>query len=1005
MIKSVLIAFLFACICPEVFAQKPSFNFRKLGISEGLHDGTVRCMGQDKFGFIWIGTVGALNRFDSKKVEVFTYDMEDTTTPYSSQPRCMHSDRQGRFWIGYQTGLLEYMFETGSFRKVTTMGNLFLSAITTTNDSTMFLGASAGLIKLNTRTDDTLFYRRSPLQRHAALRQARINDIQYHSPYLYLATSEGLILYHIGRDSAFSIDIPKMRNLEIAAVDVDSSGAIWMGAFYKVKLSRLHNDWKQLDVYDKWLSADEIVTQINLKDVLVDRNDNVWFVSASEGLMQYVRERDMMIKHKTDPLVPSGLTTDNFRMLFQDKDGLIWAGTDIGVVYFNPVNNFFSALMPFQSGLWERERRVGRAITIDKNKTLWMGAHEGVSSYDATTGKYRHWRNELHKPALLYSNIVRSIWYADQWVWIGTSAGVNRYNLNTGKMEFVSEKDLPLSFYNTITADRSGNIWFGTNDTCTLYWYSIQDKTYHSIYEIPSLRKYHRFAAVSYVHEDRKQRLWISFARKGLIRYDKLTGTTTLYDTKQDAAHRIIGNQVIDIKEDSKGTIWASTMNGVSGIDVANGKIQNFNRRNGLINNWVSPIVVDAYDRVWMGASGGLSLLDKDRKSMTTFTLADGLPSVGFPEHAGIIDSEGVAWMATYNGYLRFNTRAYRPDTNELRYYATQYRSANGKLMRMNIAEKDPRIILEAGNNALTLEIAALNFPNPTQTRFAYRLEGFENDWHYTNEGKAVYTNIPGGNYRFQYKAASGNMPWNNIAMKEIQVKIDSFFYQKMWFWILLAALLFSSLWMYYRNRLQNQRKIYSLQSQADALQKENALVMFEGLKQQLNPHFLFNSLTSLSALIHADTRQASRFLERLGKLYRYVLTTQDHETVTLKEELQFMENYLHLQQTRFGEGLTVANEVESEYFQKRIAPVTLQKLLENAIKHNIIDAESPLHIRFYVQDQYLIAENNLQRKNYVETSNNKGLESLRRLYGYISPRPIIIEDNSHFFIVKIPLL
>lgn len=361
--------------------------------------------------------------------------------------------------------------------------------------------------------------------------------------------------------------------------------------------------------------------------------------------------------------------------------------------------------------------------------------------------------------------------------------------------------------------------------------------------------------------------------------------------------------------------------------------------------------------------------------------------------------------MATYNGYVRFNTNEYTPDTQQIRFYVTGYSSSAGTPKRVYIGDKDPLISLAADDNSFSIEMAALNYANPTQTRFAYRLVGFENAWHYSPDGKATYTNIPGGNYRFEYKATSGNFPWASVQPKVVRMEIGSFMYQKKGFWLVLCLLVFCSLWMYYRKQLSSQKKIYELQSQADALQRQNAVVMFESLKQQLNPHFLFNSLTSLSGLIHSDTRQASRFLDRLGKLYRYILNSQENETVTLGEEIQFAENYLHLQKTRFGEGLEVINEVDKMHYQKRIAPVTLQKLIENAIKHNVIDTDSPLVIRLYVEDNHLVTINNLQRKNFVETSNKKGLDSLARLYSYISDKPIIIEDDSNFFIVKIPLL
>lgn len=989
-----------------MFAQPSSYNFRKLGINEGLHDGTVRSIAQDKFGFIWVATAGALNRYDSRKVEVFTFDMDDSTTPYSSQPKCMHSDRQGRFWIGYETGLLEYMFTSGVFRKVRPVQNCWILALASSNDSTIYMAAARkGLIRLNTRTDDTFHYTNSPLKRHSALKGSRVTNLKFKAPYLYMATGNGLTILDVRNDSAFTLDIPALSGTTIAGIDVDRHGDVWMASHNNIQFSRLRNDWKTLDNFDKRMSPDSRLAQVTTKDVLVDNNDNVWFLSAGEGLIQYIRRKDTVIKYRSNQMLPSGLNTNSFRCFFLDKTGMVWAGSDVGVSWFKPEDNFFSVLMPYDDAPWEGERAVARAITIDNRGRIWMGTHEGVSCYDLATGKYRKWRNEPGKPPVLHSKWIRSIWYAGQWVWIGTASGVNRYDLVNDKMEFVSEKDLPLSFYNSITADRSGNVWFGTNDTNSLYWFSLSDKKYHSISDNPSLKKYKRFTPVSYVYEDHKQRLWISFGKKGIVRYDKPTGTTILYDTRADAAHRIIGEQVIDIKEDSKGIIWASTMNGVSGIDADNGRIQNFTRKIGLANNWVSPIIVDANDRVWMGASGGLGVLEKDRKTITTFTLADGLPSVGFPEHAGIIDNNGIAWMATYNGYIRFNTGAYTPDTGSIAFYLTTYRSTDGIARRLFIGDNNPVIKLNAGDNSFTLEMAALNYANPTQTRFAYRLAGFEDAWHYTTDGRATYTNIPGGTYRFEYKAKSGNRVWSSIASRNIRMEVDSFFYQKKWFWALLATALFGALWAYYRSQLRNQKRIYALQSQADALERENALVQFESLKQQLNPHFLFNSLTSLSGLIHADPRQASRFLERLGKLYRYVLNSQENETVTLGEEIQFADTYLHLQKTRFGEGLIVQNDVGKEYYTKRIAPVTLQKLIENAIKHNIIDIDTPLRIRLSIEADYLVVENNLQRKNSVETSNKKGLDSLCRLYSFISDRDVHIVDDSNSFTVKIPLL
>ncbi len=188
-------------------------------------------------------------------------------------------------------------------------------------------------------------------------------------------------------------------------------------------------------------------------------------------------------------------------------------------------------------------------------------------------------------------------------------------------------------------------------------------------------------------------------------------------------------------------------------------------------------------------------------------------------------------------------------------------------------------------------------------------------------------------------------------------------------------------------------------------LEKEKTLVMYENLKQHLNPHFLFNSLTSLSSLIRVDQHQAGDFLEKMSKVYRYILKNRDNETVALSEELNFVSMYIQLQKTRFENGLDVQINIGEEDLSRKIPPVTLQNLVENAIKHNVADVESPLVIELYVEDDYLVVRNNLQRKKFVETSNKQGLASMHSLYKYLSLKPMKVEEDQQYFTVKVPLL
>jgi two-component system, LytTR family, sensor kinase len=191
----------------------------------------------------------------------------------------------------------------------------------------------------------------------------------------------------------------------------------------------------------------------------------------------------------------------------------------------------------------------------------------------------------------------------------------------------------------------------------------------------------------------------------------------------------------------------------------------------------------------------------------------------------------------------------------------------------------------------------------------------------------------------------------------------------------------------------------------AEKLEKEKSQVQFDNLKNQLNPHFLFNALTSLNSLIFEDQTLASQFLQQLSKVYRYVLQNKDKTMVTLDTELSFIQHYVSLLQTRFADSLVIDFKIPEDSRNRAIVPVTLQILIENALKHNIVDRTKPLRISIRVSDDYLEVSNNLQQKKLVETSNQQGLENLKTLYHFLTEKALIVERDAHQFVVKVPLL
>ncbi len=191
----------------------------------------------------------------------------------------------------------------------------------------------------------------------------------------------------------------------------------------------------------------------------------------------------------------------------------------------------------------------------------------------------------------------------------------------------------------------------------------------------------------------------------------------------------------------------------------------------------------------------------------------------------------------------------------------------------------------------------------------------------------------------------------------------------------------------------------------AERLEKEKSQVQFDNLKNQLNPHFLFNALTSLNSLIMEDPALAQQFLQQMSKVYRYVLQNKDKNFVSLTTELDFIKNFVFLIETRFAEALKINFSIGESTKEKAIVPVTLQILIENALKHNVVDAQKPLTIEIFTANDYLVVSNNLQLRNSVETSNKQGLENLKSLYGFLTEQPVIIEHGHQRFSVKVPLL
>jgi LytS/YehU family sensor histidine kinase len=193
--------------------------------------------------------------------------------------------------------------------------------------------------------------------------------------------------------------------------------------------------------------------------------------------------------------------------------------------------------------------------------------------------------------------------------------------------------------------------------------------------------------------------------------------------------------------------------------------------------------------------------------------------------------------------------------------------------------------------------------------------------------------------------------------------------------------------------------------AELERFKKENAEFQFESLRNQVNPHFLFNSLNTLSSLIFQDQEKAGSFVRELSDVYRYILENRDRELVSLKKELEILKSYIYLILLRFEQNLSVKIDIPNRLDNLLIPPLTLQMLVENATKHNIISKRKPLKIQIFSADDYLVVSNNLQQKETRTYSSKLGLENIKSRYNYLTDKAVEITDGPDNYIVKIPLI
>lgn len=981
-----------------VYAQPPAINFHHLTVKNGLNDGIINAIAQDKYGYMWFASYGAFNRFNGTSVKKYEHRQGDSTSAPGGIVYTMHCTGQGRLFAGSDDGLVEFDYNKDRFERIPAFRKKHVSRIIEIAEDELLLIADRQLFTYSlSKRQASVFYNpgeKEFYQRFAALSFTKSKHL------VYIGTYGGYIVHNLQTRQSQFIKVDALAGTGADAILLDADSNIWISNIFSFKLIRINNRTGTAVPMHLHPAINKTGVQQSFLDFAADGH-NVWIATSLTGLVQFNIHTQEVRFHQKDLLKPGSIAENILRTLHRTKDGTIWISMLGGIDYFHPDKNFFDIIFPFPDAT---ANQFARGFTEDREGHYWFTTGDGVVRYNPAKNTYKIWRNEAGKPPVIYYNSARAVLADGNNIWIATGKGVNRYDLATGKMNFLTAKDsLPESFYLNINKDSRGFIWFCSNQHEGLYYFNPDTRKIHSIKYHPVLKQFAGYG-VRRVFEDSKHRLWLGFAGMGYAMYNPADGEARYWYNSDGKDSSYNSNLVIDITEDKNQVIWLSTFRGVRGVDLKKDKEYWISTADGLKSNITNGIKADNFNRLWIGTSSCLSLVDSSRTNVVSFDESSGFASLEFPEHAAHVTSQGDFIFPSNKGYIKFNPASLTIEKQQPPFFIASVLVSNKPYTDAGNFKENTTLRLKPEENFVTITLEALNYTDAAQTWYAYKLDGLENEWHYTQDPKAVYTSVLGGTYTFRYKASADPGNWK-VPEKKLDILVEKVFYKTTLFWLITAVILLLLLYSLYRYRLQQQQKLFSLESKAQLLEKEKTQVLFESLKQQLNPHFLFNSLTSLAGLIEADSKQAVNFLKQMSKIYRYILKSRDSDLVMLKEEIEMAQVYINLQQTRFKQGLTVTIDVSEEYFSRRLPPVTLQNMVENAIKHNIIDKDTPLLIEIFIDDDYLVVQNNLQKKPVVETSNKQGLAGLQSLYKYLSSRPVLIEESSTLFAVKLPLL
>lgn len=992
----------------------------------GFYSRVVTSVLKDKKGFLWIGSSDGLYRYDGYSFRNYRKQPNDSNSLADNYITRLALGNDQKIWIGHaKGGVSSFDPATGQFRNYPVMHKgknvaAKLSMLLVDHNNEIWLGiAQKGLWHLDPKTAVYTFY--DAVDQPDGMTKDRGQSLNTVSAAvegkpgtLWLGTHDGLYQFNTNTKKLQAIREhavqPAFRNDDFISMELDGD-LLWLGSWAGglTRYNTVTHQWKNFKINQ----AETTKYTTNIVSGVRLRSDNeLWITSNDKGLGIFDKQKESFRFYSEEGSRQAGIPSNLCYGVKTDKKDDLWLIHEWGLTRIQPhEKKFLFTAVPVSKS--DNQNFYYVRDLVEDNTNIYVGTvlADGFHVINKKTGIQKHYPVKVTAGEEPFLAVYKLFIDSKGKIWVVSRDFIYQYDTKLEKLVMIEQPStLPLysgsNGYNNICEDGEGNIWI-TSFRNGVFQYMTATKTYRHFYASGFANSSLSSNTITALAADKKGRIWVGSANGCFAYYDVNLYKFTNYTFYTSKNNRDAGNNVSALLADRKGNIWAGSDMGLVQIDATKNEpavVKTYTAQEGLDGDLAYSIQEDANGSIWCTTPSALCMVNPATQRVNSIVLQNDVIKSITNKLALAVTGKQVH-VLTYGGYYSFDPASFKEKQPDSVISITSFRVRDKEYYYENQLQAEGKIKLGAGENMFSFEFAVLDFRQSDDHRYAYMLEGFDKQW--INAGSrryASYTNIPGGNYVFKVKALNTYGDANSSVIS-IPMHVNSPFYETWWFIILLALAVTTVLYVFYRFRLGKEREILQLHTKTQALEKEKTQVQYENLKQHLNPHFLFNSLTSLSSLIRVDQKMAGDFLDGLSRIYRYILQSKDSELVVLKDEIKFIQTFIALQKARFGEGLDIRIAIDEEYEHRKIVPVTLQNLVENAIKHNIVDSETPLVIEIIIENDYVLVRNNLQRKRFVGTSNKQGLDNLFSLYKYLSDSPIVIEENETYFTVKIPLI